>query len=138
MSSASAVVSTSNRWLTTIWKASPALISSTAAATAPWNSSGVRCRRIGSVCRRTAAETTADGVGSASSAVIASTRATASAYASSTRSSVSSKLIALAISQTSLVWWSSTPGRRPAGSRARGCRSSGLLSGSRSSRRTVS
>ena len=56
MSSASAVVSTSNRWLTTIWKASPALISSTAAATASWNSSGVRCRRIGSDVRRTAAD----------------------------------------------------------------------------------
>ena len=41
------MVSTSNRWLTTIWKASPALISSTAAETAAWNSSGVRCRRIG-------------------------------------------------------------------------------------------
>ena len=42
------------------------------------------------------------GSARASSAVIASTRATASAYASSTRSSVSSKLMALAISQTSL------------------------------------
>ena len=59
------MVSTSNRWLTTIWNASPARISSTAAGLPLWNSSGVRCRRTGAGSSN-GAETTEDGVGSAS------------------------------------------------------------------------
>ena len=72
------MVSTSNRWLTTIWNASPARISSTAADGRLLELLG-RALATDRQGLSKLAETTADGVGRASRAVIASTRATASA-----------------------------------------------------------
>ena len=82
---------------------------------------------------------TVAGAGAASSAVIRSSRATASAHASSTRSSVSSQLIALAMSSTVPSAWSSTARSVTSIMASSGrSRSSSARVGSRSSRRTTS
>ena len=138
MSSALADVCMSKRWLTTTWNASPARISSCACSTAARKSGRVvRASKLGTASGSYVE--VVDGAGWASSAVIRSSRETASAHASSTRSSVSSQFTAFATSSTLPSAWSSTARSVTSISASSGrCRSSAVWSGSRSRRRTAS
>ena len=128
----------SKRWETTIWKASPARISSLAASTMAQNSSEVRCRLISAGWAGTS-WTAREARGEVSARAIAWTASTAPSWARSTPSSVPSKLMALAISQSSPRWWSRTATSLLSIITSSGrWRSSSVVSGSRSSRRTTS
>ena len=123
----------------TTWKASPALIRSLMSSTAAWKSSpphsAVYSRQFG----RAAARRVRSDAAATRSAAIASRRATASAYASSTPVSRSLWLIALAISRTEPSQWSRTARSEVSSMVSSGSRRSSRVPGPIfSSRRTMS
>ncbi|VEH99163.1 Uncharacterised protein (plasmid) [Tsukamurella tyrosinosolvens] len=128
---------TENRCDGTTWKASPASMSPTSFSTIALYSSTVRCAVTSGSGRVN--DATDDASGAARAASIASRRATASAYASSTRSAEPSQFTALAMRVIVPSWWSIAARSVASSHTISGrCRSSTVVSGSRSRRRTAS